>query len=200
VFYIFDQGARVSTPVDRLLEQRDIAAAQAAARVGRVAAQVEYAGARRAAATYQREQQPPPRREPIIYAGQLMSAPVQTVPQTQTVADTQRLFAKVRYHHLPVIDERQELVGIISDRDLLRACLAQIPANRIDDWPLSRLMSTKVICATADTEIRVLAEVMAARHISALPIVDAGQRVVGMVTRSDILRALVHRAPLELWT
>lgn len=200
MFYIIDQGARISTPVDRLLEQRDVAATSAAARVGAVAPHAEQVPTQRAAATYRREQQSAPRREPIVYAGQVMTAPVQTATLTQTAAEAQRLFARGHFHHLPVVDERQALRGILSDRDVLRAAVGQLTPERIDGWPLARLMTARVISATADTEVRVLAEVMTARHFGALPIVDEHSRVVGIVTRSDILRALVHRAPLELWT
>ena len=40
---------------------------------------------------------------------------------------------------------------------------------------------------------------MFAHHIGSMPVIGEGERPVGIITRSDILRTLVNRAPLELW-
>ncbi|WP_298220793.1 CBS domain-containing protein [Halothiobacillus sp.] len=53
--------------------------------------------------------------------------------------------------------------------------------------------------ATTNTNIRELARVLLAQDIRGLPIVNEAGEVVGVVTRGDILRALVNYAPLELW-
>ena len=50
-----------------------------------------------------------------------------------------------------------------------------------------------------ETEIRLIADVLIKERIGAMPIVDEKEKLVGIVTRSDILRTVV-KAPLELWT
>jgi CBS domain-containing protein len=51
-----------------------------------------------------------------------------------------------------------------------------------------------------DTELRRVARVLLDSHLPGLPVVDAGGVVVGFISRSDVLQALVHDPPLDLWT
>jgi len=74
------------------------------------------------------------------------------------------------------------------------AGLAAMAITRID-----AVMISQVVCASAETSIRRLAEVMLLHKVDALPITDDAQHVQGIVTRTDLLRALVLDAPLELW-
>jgi acetoin utilization protein AcuB len=65
---------------------------------------------------------------------------------------------------------------------------------------LARVMRSRVLSATPTTEIREIAHVMLDEHVSAITILDSSCHPVGILTTSDILRAIVHRSPLELWT
>ena len=56
-----------------------------------------------------------------------------------------------------------------------------------------------VITATPDTRIREIARLLIERRIGAMPIMDKYDNLVGIITRSDVLRAVVNHAPLELW-
>lgn len=196
VFYISDQGARVSTPLGELLRPRSIAQTSETAPAAPVRGHEErpLGDASAGAGAYRRAQSRA--RRPAVFAEQIMSRPALTLPAQAPVAEAWALFRQRRIHHLPLVDETATLVGIVSDRDLLRAGLddAQVGVR-----PLEGLMTRRVISAAPDAEIRALAEVMVAQRIGAVPIVDAGHSVLGLVTRSDILRALVHQAPLELW-
>lgn len=60
-------------------------------------------------------------------------------------------------------------------------------------------MTPKVITAGEQAEIRTIAEVMCIQATGAISIANEQVEVVGMVARSDILRTLVHQAPLDLW-
>lgn len=74
------------------------------------------------------------------------------------------------------------------------AGLAAMAITRVD-----AVMISQVVCASVDTSIRRIAEVMLLHKVDALPITDDAQHVRGIVTRTDLLRALVLDAPLELW-
>ena len=60
-------------------------------------------------------------------------------------------------------------------------------------------MKRQVLSAQESTLIRHLAKAICNHRIGALPVVNAENRVLGIVTRSDILGAIVNEAPLELW-
>ncbi len=61
-------------------------------------------------------------------------------------------------------------------------------------------MTTKVVTATPTTEITEIARVLLVEHVSSLPIIDGANRPIGILTVSDILRAIMRHASLELWT
>jgi acetoin utilization protein AcuB len=65
---------------------------------------------------------------------------------------------------------------------------------------LARVMNSRVLSATPTTEIREIAHIMLDEQVNAIPILDSSRHPVGILTTSDILRAIVHRSPLELWT
>ncbi|MDH5300638.1 MAG: CBS domain-containing protein [Gammaproteobacteria bacterium] len=144
-------------------------------------------------------------RELAIRAHQLMSSPVVTLHEQATIVQAWRLFRESRFRYVPVVDGLGKVVGIMSDRALLRyaATSGNVPPYA-DDSEQSRLiirplMSARVVTATPDTEIRQIARLMFERRIGAMPIVDFSGSLVGIITRSDILRTLVNNAPLELW-
>jgi CBS domain-containing protein len=66
-------------------------------------------------------------------------------------------------------------------------------------YTLAREMSCRVLSATSTTEICEIAHIMLDEHEGAIPIFDSLPRLVGILTTSDILRAIVHQSPLELW-
>ena len=101
------------------------------------------------------------------------------------------LFRDKRFRHVPVVSEDSRLIGIFSDRDYLSA--------ESEELRVGELMKTNVICARPTTEIRKIAEVLFQERIGAMPIVDENHELVGIVTRSDILCAVVNEAPLQIW-
>jgi acetoin utilization protein AcuB len=106
-------------------------------------------------------------------------------------------------HHLPVTSVHGTLVGMISNYDLLPYAheLESVNSPRPSAWhKLARVMSSRVLSATPTTEIREIAHVMLNEQVSAIPILDSSRHLIGILTTSDILRAIVHRSPLELWS
>ncbi|MFM8552099.1 MAG: HPP family protein [Nitrospiraceae bacterium] len=143
----------------------------------------------------------PQARKPALLAQDIMNAPVQTLrPETQLKEAWAFIKAK-GFRHLPIVSPDGTLVGIVSDRDLLRSSSTlEAPAAYPTPQTLSAVMTTHVLTATPATEIHELARVMLAERISALPIIDDHRKPMGIVTISDILRCVMLRAPLELWT
>lgn len=126
------------------------------------------------------------------FAADLMSTPVITLRADASTADAAEILRLNRFRHLPVVDGDGILVGIVSDRDL----------PRIPDplpGPLAEVMTRKVLTGSSGTEISAIARVLVRERIHCLPIVDEFRRPVGILTTTDILRALVDEAPLDLW-
>ena len=200
VCYIYDQGARVSTPAEALFRPGGVNQTQPSARSPAVRPHedrpAEHEQELRQYRESQAEAEARDRRQPARHARDLMSHPVTTITRPETVTDAWRLFARHRFHHLPVVDDGGHIVGILSDRDLLRASYSQ---DGVDDMDVGAVMTRRVISAIPEADIRLLAELMLHRRIGAVPITDDTGRLEGIVTRADILRLLVTRGPFELW-
>jgi len=132
-------------------------------------------------------------RQAVKEAQQIMSSRVICINQNQNTQIAQQLMQKHNFHHLPVIDQQAQLQGLISDRDLL----AQGTSN---STLVTSIMQTKVLCAARNTPIREIAEAMLEYRIGALPLIDSNNKVEGIITRHDILQAVVQQGPIELWT
>lgn len=129
-----------------------------------------------------------------ITADDIMSTNVVTMTPDTSIDDAWQSISEHRFRHVPVVSANGQLVGILSDRDLLRSLL------RADkDRPLSEIMSQPVLSAESSTEIRQIARVMFEEHLGSMPVLDADHQLIGIITRSDILRALIEHMPLELW-
>ena len=93
------------------------------------------------------------------------------------------------HHGFPVLDERDAVVGVVTRRDL-----SALPHD--DARPLSAAIRRRAVVITKDVSLRAAADVMAHERIGRLPVVDGG-RLVGIVTRSDLLAAHQHRLRRE---
>jgi acetoin utilization protein AcuB len=141
-----------------------------------------------------------PQTTDIVFAHQIMSSPVFTVLPTTTLHAATEIFAERRYRHIPVVATDGALLGLISDRDVLRyrANSAHHVANA-DKESVSKLMITEVLVATPETRIRDIARTMFEERIGSLPIVEESGTLTGIITRSDILRALIAHGPIHIW-
>ncbi len=153
----------------------------------------------------EREQEERPRVTARV-ARDLMTSPVIFLTPDDTVADAWALVRERRFRHVPILASvegpgQRRLVGIVSDRDLLRVAGTpeHVPTDDVGNRFLRTLMRTPVFSALPDTPIRGIAEVMFHEHIGAMPICDDTGALVGILTRSDVLRALLSDGPLDLW-
>jgi len=93
---------------------------------------------------------------------------------------------------------------MISDRDLLHALSGlneryerQRAAADVHDR-VTALMRSPVLTAVENTDVRLIARLFVEYHIGAVPVL-AGQGIAGLITRSDVLRAVMLHYGLELW-
>lgn len=139
-------------------------------------------------------------RKPVVAARDVMSRPVTTLPASAPLVQAWTVLRGHPFRHLPIVSDSGTLVGMISDLDLLHA--AQGTDGRVlPPFPLVRdVMNREVITATPDTPIHEIIEVMLQERIGAVPILNDRHHPVGIFTTTDVLRTLLIRAPLELWT
>lgn len=128
-----------------------------------------------------------------------MARPVAFVPPQKPTVEALRLMGEEHVRHLPVVDGGR-VVGIISDRDIFRGCAKHEETEKRLGKRLQRnqenlvqsMMTQQVETAEPATPLAVAARTMAVKKIGALPVMDEQMRLVGLLTETDILRALLE--------
>lgn len=141
--------------------------------------------------------------KPALLARDLMSSPVHTLSSDSTASEAWAEMTRRSIRHLPVTSVHGILVGIISDRDLLRQVpelTATTSHSQAGNRTLADLMTRRVVSAAPTTNVRDIARLMLDERIHAVPILDTHRRLVGIVTTRDLLRGIANHGPLELWT
>ncbi|HKS44968.1 MAG TPA: CBS domain-containing protein [Amycolatopsis sp.] len=128
----------------------------------------------------------------------IMSKPVVTVTQETPAKQAAGLLAAHGFTALPVVDDDERLVGIVTEADLMAdriprdARFSRLDAcERHPGATVAEVMTTPATAMGPGTELAVLARALLEARIRAMPIVD-GARVVGIVTRGDIVRTFAR--------
>ena len=142
--------------------------------------------------------------KPTLVAKDVMSSPVVSLSPNTKLLQAQNLMQQRRFRHIPIATVEGKVVGILSDRDVWRAlanpAVSQISSSvNAAESSVHHIMSQPVLVAKPETEIRAIVRVMFEEHIGAMPIVSDPGQLMGMITRSDILRTLVAHPNFDQW-
>ena len=112
----------------------------------------------------------------------VMSPDVQTVDKDQKVEDAARLLFEHRFHGLPVVNKKQQLVGIISPTHILKAMFKSIQC------PVKEFTTNLVVPIYKETPINVVMEIINITHENALPVINDDLKVMGIVSDGDLFK------------
>jgi CBS domain-containing protein len=132
-------------------------------------------------------------------AQDVMSSPVVTARPDQPVKEIAALLAERGFTSAPVVDDDGHLVGMVTEADVLRDRIPVDARTRI--WQdenveahpaqtVAEVMSTPAVAVTPGADASAIARMMLDDHVRAVPVVDGGRGVAGIVTRRDLLRAI----------
>lgn len=119
----------------------------------------------------------------------VMKTDLVTVAPDTPLADAIRLLMKHRISGLPVVDAQQRLVGIVTEKDLLRLLYEErgVLAKAAD------VMSTGVRAFQADDPLELICDCLMANHFRRVPILE-GDRLVGLISRADLMPTILDLA------
>ena len=122
-----------------------------------------------------------------MIAAEVMSRPVVSVRPGLPVRQAMALLVEHRFGALPVVNEDERLLGVVSESDLLRAGMigASIGATVAD------VMAAPVATVPMSATVTELAEILLDRRLRCVPVIDNGV-LVGVVSRSDLLQTLLQ--------
>ena len=149
-----------------------------------------------------------------IGVSQVMSQPVRTVHPQTPLAEAAHLMVSERISGLPVVDDADALVGIITEADFLRAL--GVPAHQphhtlwqtlesllshlthhaepeTPNAPVTEHMVKHVVCVQPEQDLHDVIDVMKRNSVKRVVVCDDDRRVLGMVTRSDLVQIFFDR-------
>ena len=123
----------------------------------------------------------------------IMSEKMVTISESDTLSTVEDIMTLGRVRHMPVV-HAGKLVGVVSERDLLRTSLSNLTEFGSEERRLflhaveiARVMSTPPITIAPDATVEEAARVMADRKIGCLPVLE-GDQLLGLITETDVLR------------
>lgn len=144
-------------------------------------------------------------------AGDIMTAGAATIGAEASVADAARMMVQHKVSGIPVVDAGGQLVGMVTERDLLRRAelgtekhrprwfdLWVMPGDAADDYVRAHgrsvrdVMTTRVVSVFPETPLEDVVSVMEKQGFKRLPVLRDG-KIVGIISRANFLVALTHR-------
>ena len=128
---------------------------------------------------------------------ELMTTDLHKVTPDNPLKDAQKLFKENHIRHLPVVQEGK-LVGIISLTDLQRLSFGDAfgeedtNASMVDMLTVGQVMKHKPVTVNVEDSIQTVAQILTEAEFHALPVLE-GQKLVGIVTTTDIIRFLLEQ-------
>jgi CBS domain-containing protein len=147
---------------------------------------------------------------------EIMTTDVITAKPDTTVGELADILAKNKISGVPVVDDQSRVLGMVTEADIilqdadlhfpfyvqfLEMVIYLQSVHKFEERvrksigsKVSEIMTTEVVSASPQESVREVATLMADRNVNRLPVVDDG-RLVGIVTRGDIVRAIAqHKA------
>ena len=129
----------------------------------------------------------------------LMTRDIHTTTPVATMRDVAQKMAVTGVRHLPVVDYKHQPVGMITQRDLFRHMGRKFDDERLElRGQVGEFMSTDLESVSPLTPLVEATEKMLTKKFGCLPVIGDGRRLVGILTRSDLLRYLVTLQRSEL--
>jgi acetoin utilization protein AcuB len=126
-----------------------------------------------------------------------------TVPPSTSLVQAKNIIADNKIAHLLVVDDKEQLVGIVSDRDVKQSWAS--PATTLSVHELNyilkqltvdMIMRKKILTISPDTTIERAASIMQENRISALPVIEK-DKLVGIITTTDVMGVLLRAIGMD---
>lgn len=148
-----------------------------------------------------------------MLAREVMTRDVVTVNRAASVTDVARLLVEHKVSGLPVVDEEHHVVGMITEGDLIYkdkkvhmpafleilggVIYLENPQRIVNDLKkmtatkVAEVMTSKVYTVKEDATMEDIATIMVERQVNRLPVVDQAGKLVGIISRQDLVKAMI---------
>lgn len=142
----------------------------------------------------------------------VMTKEVKSISPEMNVREALGLLLKMRISGLPVIDEQDKIMGMFTEKDVLRSILptylervgkfvytedpkgVKIKVAELDKLKVKEIMRKEVVTVGEDTALTEVARIMLTQKIRRIPVLNKEGRVVGIVAREDVVKGLIEES------
>jgi CBS domain-containing protein len=121
-----------------------------------------------------------------------MATTVSTATPNDTIDQVARMMKQEDAGFIPVTEQDQKLVGVVTDRDILIRCVAE-GHNPVGE-PVEHAMTKQTVTISADDDIEKAAELMGSAEVRRLAVVE-GDRLVGVLSHGNLVQATGAQGP-----
>lgn len=146
----------------------------------------------------------PNNKEPIYHAYQVMTSPVQALSANSSFKAAMEEFQKHPFAEFPIIDNRYQLIGSLSRQQVYDRVVNKDADYEFDNKnkTIAQLFlddDTKVFAAEPITDIRRIAGLLVEQQLHIVPVAEQSGKIVGIISQTDIIKAVMKDPPLSLW-
>jgi len=153
-----------------------------------------------------------------LLARDIMSSEVVTINSWATIAELSKMLLENKISGVPVVDPEDKLIGIVSEADIIKEnAKVKFPfyfdplmvsvyvadfekySEDIRDYlsnKVETIMNRRVKTANPSTLVSEIADVMISNKVNRIPVIDEDKKVVGIITRADIIKSMIEKKSL----
>ena len=132
------------------------------------------------------------------HVSDIMTRDIFPLKANQTLNVVRLLMRTVRVRHVPILDEKEQFVGLLSHRDLLAYSISKLAdidpleQSELDRHiPIKDVMNTDISTTTATTDRKEAISSMLENKFGCLPVINDQRHLVGIITDEDIIRLAI---------
>lgn len=163
-----------------------------------------YTPSTKAIDAYNKTFSKPDNKELICHAYQVMTFPVEVIASSELLPAVIKKFHEFSYQEFPIVNSQQQLIGSLSRQQLYEyilknesvynngnkiKCVAELFLNE----------QSKIYTAEPVTDIRRIAALQVKYKLHTIPILESNGKIVGIISRTNIIKAVSMDPPLSLW-
>lgn len=138
--------------------------------------------------------------EPIYEVNQIMSTEIYTINEKAYIQEVYDIFKEHNIRQIPILNENNKICSMINQKVILELLMEDLDYVKINiNKRLKDIVLPELITADPISDIRRVAKVMVDFNLNAMPIVNQEDELLGIVSRTDILKAVAVRPAIQLW-
>ncbi|WP_122893320.1 CBS domain-containing protein [Arcobacter peruensis] len=139
--------------------------------------------------------------EPVYHVKDIMTRDCATIDSKQTIKEAYDILKELNISQIPVVTFGKKIQGLINNKTILNLILENLDnTDEVLNRKIEDIYLPELITADPISDIRRVSKVMIDFKLNAIPIVDEEDIVIGIVSKTDIIKAVSNLPHLQLWS